>query len=135
MQLAYIAISESDAHNLHQRISELEDLFERQPSARRALRIKALKLWLSAYHGDWSNWDEFASEVHEEFDKQGIYHTQFANVLGQSALRVGQRGQATRALPILDLAINIFQRLDQHDERKSLRDAFRPLERLEQTEI
>ena len=61
--------------------------------------------------------------------------TIWSNVLGQSAIRAGQRGKATRALPILDLAINIFQRLDQHDKRKVLRDAFRPLERLEQTEI
>jgi len=132
MQLAYLAIAEEDAQGLNKRLEQLNELHQSSHSPRRTLRLQALTLWLSAYHGDWAQWDENASTMGERFGAHSIYNDQFARAIASAALLVGKRGQARRALPMLELAMSILQRLELHDERKQLRERFRLLEKLEQ---
>ena len=135
MQLGYLAIADRDAFALTSHIAELDELLERQPSERRSLRIAALKLWLSAQHAEWSSWDELSASIQTQFQQQGIYNLQLANALGSAALLCAQKAQANRALSIVDLAVQILRRLERHDDRRALRQAFSALERLESARL
>jgi tetratricopeptide (TPR) repeat protein len=130
LSLAYLTAQEGDLTGLEHLIGRLETLVEERHSTRRQLALTALKCWLAAQAGDWSTLDERVLQIQELFASQPNYDVHFAWVLGDAALRAGRRGQARRAVPMLDVALRVYQHLNLLDQRRELQAEFLPLERL-----
>ena len=131
LHLTYLTMEDGDLIAVAARCEQLRLFAETSKSPRQQVTLLALELWLSAQREDWPGWDAQVQAMLESYDQFPVFNHQFARTLSEAALRLGRRAQAERALPILELSLAVFQQLGASEDRKRIREAFRPYERFD----